>query len=300
MKTRSTKHRRTCLLLVRRPQVALGRSPPFGAVSNLLRDRGRDAGFQAPPAQIRASAPNAHGSYLGYKRRTEPARRTPAAPGTRVPRTVSVACMTCRGSPRSAAFPPQPPPKVALLCSARFTGTTPQSDSSAACMSALRHCAFSDRPADCTGATEVSRFSCMLFLSVRSRLRLRGIPPALAMAHRRMWPSPHVHRVGIPERSFRSSIPGPPMPLSMLRLPPRDDRRKTRGQDGSLLLSCRALSSPTTCRFIPALGRPTRLPGFSWDFQTEVQWAWAQPRLRSTSSPCHCPQSARPGNGNRR
>ncbi|MFN0164889.1 MAG: hypothetical protein ACKV22_00540, partial [Bryobacteraceae bacterium] len=39
-------------------------------------------------------------------------------------------------------------------------------------------------------------------------------------------------------------------------LPPRDDRRKTRGQDGSLLLSCRALSSPTTCRFIPALGRP--------------------------------------------
>ena len=26
--------------------------------------------------------------------------------------------MTCRGSPRSAAFPPQPPPKVALLCSA--------------------------------------------------------------------------------------------------------------------------------------------------------------------------------------
>ena len=75
--------------------------------------------------------------------------------------------MTCRGSPRSAAFPPQPPPKVALLCSARFTGTTPQSDSSAACMSALRHCAFSDRPADCTGATEVSRFSCMLFLSVR-------------------------------------------------------------------------------------------------------------------------------------
>ena len=94
-------------------------------------------------------------------------------------------------------------------------------------------------------------------VSQRARgLRLRGIPPALAMAHRRMWPSPHVHRVGIPERSFRSSIPGPPMPLSMLRLPPRDDRRKTRGQDGSLLLSCRALSSPTTCRFIPAHGRP--------------------------------------------
>ena len=28
-------------------------------------DRGRDAGRPAPPAQIRARAPNAHGSYLG-------------------------------------------------------------------------------------------------------------------------------------------------------------------------------------------------------------------------------------------
>src|SRR5262249_15960231 len=34
----------------------------------------------------------------------------------------------------------------------------------------------------------------------------------------------------------------------------RDVARKTRGQDGfAVLLSCRALSSPTTCRFIPAL-----------------------------------------------
>src|ERR1039458_8841923 len=28
--------------------------------------RGRDAGYPAPPAQTRAGAPNAHGSYLGY------------------------------------------------------------------------------------------------------------------------------------------------------------------------------------------------------------------------------------------
>ena len=33
-------------------------------------------------------------------------------------------------------------------------------------MSAVRLSAFSDRPAHFTGATEVSRFSCMLFLSV--------------------------------------------------------------------------------------------------------------------------------------
>jgi len=46
------------------------------------------------------------------------------------------------------------------------------------------------------------------------------------------------------------------MPLFTLRLPPRDGTRKTRGQDGSLLLSCRTLSFPTTCRFTPAHGRP--------------------------------------------
>ena len=42
------------------------------------------------------------------------------------------------------------------------------------------------------------------------------------------------------------------MPLFTLRLPPRGNRRKTRGQNGSLLLSCRTLSFPTACRFIPA------------------------------------------------
>jgi hypothetical protein len=55
-----------------------------------------------------------------------------------------------------------------------------------------------------------------------------------------------------PDLVLRSSIPGPPMPLSTLRPPPRDDARKTRGQDGSLLLSCGTLSFPATCRFIPA------------------------------------------------
>src|SRR4051812_10381901 len=43
------------------------------------------------------------------------------------------------------------------------------------------------------------------------------------------------------------------MPLSTLRLTPRGINRKTQGQDGvRSLLSCRALSSPTTCRFSPA------------------------------------------------
>src|SRR5260370_39670222 len=52
----------------------------------------------------------------------------------------------------------------------------------------------------------------------------------------------------------------------MLQAIPRDIACKTRGQDGfAALLSRRALSSPTTCRFIPALSelptiRPEQLP----------------------------------------
>jgi hypothetical protein len=45
----------------------------------------------------------------------------------------------------------------------------------------------------------------------------------------------------------------PSMPLSTLHSAPLGAQRKTRGQDGSLLLSCRPLSSPTARRFIPTI-----------------------------------------------
>jgi hypothetical protein len=45
------------------------------------------------------------------------------------------------------------------------------------------------------------------------------------------------YRVGIADCVFRSSIPGPSIPLSTLHPAPRGTQRKTRGQD-SLLLSC--------------------------------------------------------------
>ena len=73
-------------------------------------------------------------------------------------------------------------------------------------------------------------------------------------------PSSHLHRVGaLNHRLFEAQSPRPLIPLSTLRPTPRDAARKTRGQDGFAgLLSCRALSSPTTCRFIPTLeGLPT-------------------------------------------
>ena len=50
-----------------------------------------------------------------------------------------------------------------------FIDTMARSDSSRACASAVWLCAFADRPRSLSGrgAPEVSRFSCMLFLSVR-------------------------------------------------------------------------------------------------------------------------------------
>jgi len=55
---------------------------------------------------------------------------------------------------------------------------------------------------------------------------------------------------------FRGSIPSLPVPLSTLHVRPRGRPHMTRGQDGSLFLSCTTLSFATLCRFIPTLSRP--------------------------------------------
>ena len=100
----------------------------------------------------------------------------------------------------------------------------------------------------------------------------RGLPVLARAVFRRAhgsWTTPGLRgtRVGIPPSVafplgahgrrpvcvFRSSIPGPSVPLSMLHPAPHGTQRKTRGQDGSLLLSCGALSSPTARRFIPTI-----------------------------------------------
>ena len=57
----------------------------------------------------------------------------------------------------------------------RFTGITAQSDFSSTCTSAVRFMAFADRPSHTLeGVLEISRFSCMLFLSVRGLLDYAG------------------------------------------------------------------------------------------------------------------------------
>jgi hypothetical protein len=52
---------------------------------------------------------------------------------------------------------------------------------------------------------------------------------------------------------FRGSITPPARPLSTLRCALTERQRMTRGHRDSLRLRCRAFSSPSPCRFIPAL-----------------------------------------------
>ena len=80
-------------------------------------------------------------------------------------------------------------------------------------------------------------------------------------------------------------------PCPTLHPPPHDDRRMARGQDGSLLLSCRTLSFPTTCRFIPALSDSLRR-----HFREIAQ---SSRQLRPLPAPRHFPvasQDAPPSN----
>jgi len=129
----------------------------------------------------------------------------------------------------------------------------PRSDSSSTYAWGLRLAPSPTGLLFAAGVAEASRFSCREFPGVRGFPRPRRAPAPLAETRRWMWPSPSVHRVGARNSGFRGSIAGPPVPLSTLHPRCRHRRRMTRGQRGSLLLRCGALSSPTPCRFIPAL-----------------------------------------------
>src|SRR6266704_1704594 len=99
-------------------------------------------------------------------------------------------------------------------------------------------------------------------VSQRARvLRLRRTEQPLANSVAAVLPSSISERSRHPDPSaFRSSnSPAHWYLWSTLHETPHGAPCKTRGQDGvAVLLSCRALSSPTTCRFIPAhSGLPT-------------------------------------------
>src|SRR5260370_27518138 len=108
------------------------------------------------------------------------------------------------------------------------------------------------------GVLEISRFSCMLSLSVRGFLDYAGPSNPLAIAWLLCCLPPTRNEVGILIYGlFAAQSPRPPMPLSTLQAAPRRVACKTRGQHGFAthfpvvllhpLLHAR-LSLPTLCR----------------------------------------------------
>src|SRR6266851_4289866 len=115
-----------------------------------------------------------------------------------------------------------------------FTGTTAQSDFSSACMPAVRLVAFADRPwSSDQGALEISRFSCMLFLSVRGFLDYAGPDNHSRITRPPYCLPPTRSGVGILIYGlFAAQLPRPPMPLSTLQETPHAVPCKTQDQDG--------------------------------------------------------------------
>ena len=130
----------------------------------------------------------------------------------------------------------------------------PLSDSSKTCMWAVRLIAFTRRP------VAMPRFRHLRGLPVLvhgvSRrawgLRLRRAGQQLAISLLTVLPSASGDGVGALIANFRSSIPSPSVPLFTLRLVTSQRPVQNSGPGGSLLLSRKALSSSTPCRFIPA------------------------------------------------
>src|SRR4029077_5818608 len=129
----------------------------------------------------------------------------------------------------------------------------PQCDSSVTCMRAVRpKPSLADLPSvETAGVSEVSRFSCMKFLGVPWGLRPRRTDRELALTFPSVLPSAHFYRVGVRFVCFRGSMATPPILYlrftASLAVAAQDSR-----PSGSLLLSCKALSSSASCRFIPA------------------------------------------------
>src|SRR5207249_3380848 len=94
-----------------------------------------------------------------------------------------------------------PSPVSAEACTSlfdRFTGTTEQSDFSNTCMSAVRFMAFADRSCSFEqDVQKISRFSCMLFLSVRGFLDYAGPDNPLAINVVAVLPSSTRNGVGV-------------------------------------------------------------------------------------------------------
>jgi len=163
-------------------------------------------------------------------------------------------------SPESVPFPPQPPPKGCPSLFDWFTGTTAQSDFSCTFASAARFVAFFGPVLFFSSKTyrrsPGSRACC--FLSVRGFLDYAGPTIHLRLAWFAVLPS------SLPETESASCSIGfsklnsPAHRYLCLRFKRHTSRCRLQDSRPGWIrcsLSCRALSSPTTCRFIPALSR---------------------------------------------
>jgi hypothetical protein len=172
--------------------------------------------FKAQPAQIRTGASTL--TALIVNTNGIASCRTPAESLAHAdPRSVSGACNS--GDVLHDPCPSLPNLRRRLPSLVRrFTGTTTWSDFSSTCMSALWFMAFADRPWPLhQGVLEISRFSCMLFLSVRGFSRLRRTGQPLAYNATAVLPSSSSEWSRHPVLpAFRSSI-APPTDASGLR-----------------------------------------------------------------------------------
>ena len=90
-----------------------------------------------------------------------------------------------------------------------FTGTTRQSDSSTACTSALRLCAFADRPADWQTHRRSPGSRACCFSTCAGSSTTRDPLPARDLRRQRIWPSPLSKQGRHAVRQFSGSIARP-------------------------------------------------------------------------------------------
>ena len=109
------------------------------------RGRGRDADRSAPPAQTRAGATNAHGSYLGYLASKRSASRTRSSPLVPVPWLGVQFGLGCPAFSLVSVLPSAVSAGGLPLLFDGFAGTIPLYDSPLSCIWVLWLIAFSHR-----------------------------------------------------------------------------------------------------------------------------------------------------------
>ena len=216
-----------------------------------------------PRRSVRAELPHTALASDGWRQdgREETSHavwRTPLNPMGRVwPRSVSGTRQVQRRSPWPPPFPPPPPPGLLSPLFGSFIGTMAESDSSRACISGLWLAAFPDRSAaEAVDTREVSRFSCISFPDVRGVSDYAGPAASSRIALDGSVAFPRTDTVGTRNEIYEAQYPAHQCPCLCFECVLAATSARLGVKMESLLPSRGALSSPTICRFIPALPSP--------------------------------------------